>query len=275
MRWTEGTIDAAGVEIHYVRTGDGGKPPVVFIHGFTDNGRCWTRLAQALESAFDVVMVDSRNHGASATAIGSCSDIADDVAAVVVQLGLDPAAVVGHSLGAIAAAELAVRHPGLVTRLVLEDPPWRRRRVSGSPAGDSIARASAIDVRRQGLQSFIDSFDGLTHDQIVAMGREQHPGWHDLDFPAWGQSKQQVRPEAIESITPHEWAGLVPELQCSTLLIHGQVELGGIVGPGLAADIAGLSPLVSIAEIAGAGHNVRREGFEAYLGIVGPFVSGS
>ena len=260
MTWNEGVVDVDGVEIHYVRTGAGSLPPVVLIHGFTDNGRCWTRVAQAIESAFDVVMVDLRNHGESAAGVGSCSDMADDIAAVVTQLGLGPSAVVGHSLGAITAAELAVRRPELLTRLVLEDPPWRLR-----PASRSETPASETESRRQGLQAFIDSFAGMARDEIVAMGREQHPLWHDVDFPAWAHSKQQVRPEAIESITPHDWTEVVPELQCPMLLIHGEVALGGIIGTDLASQIAALNSTVMTQTIDGTGHNVRREGFEAYL----------
>jgi len=273
VRWTEGVVDAGGVDIHYVRTGDGSQPPVVLIHGFTDNGRCWERVALAIESAFDVVMIDSRNHGESSAAVGSCADMAVDVAALAAKLELAPTVVVGHSLGAITAAEFAAQHPELVTHLVLEDPPWRRRRTARP---DKAASGTAsTDARRESLQSFIDSFSGMSHDEIVEMGRSQHPLWNDLDFAAWGQSKQQVRPEAIESITRHDWAEVVPKLQCPTLLIHGEVELGGVVGGDVAAEVIALNPLVSSAEVAGTGHNVRREGFEAYLEQLRSFVSDS
>lgn len=269
--WTEGSVDADGVEIHYVRTGDGTLPPVALIHGFTDSGRCWTRVAQALEPVADVLMVDARNHGASATAVGSSADMADDVAAVVVQLGLGPVAVVGHSLGANTAAELAVRHPTLVTRLVLEDPPWRH---GGSRKSAALESADADNVasRRTGLMAFIDSFAGLSEEEIVAMGRGQHPLWHEIEFADWAMAKTQVRPEAIESITSHRWPELVPRLSCSTLLLHGEVELGGIVGPALAADVAALNELVSFETVDGAGHNIRREAFERYMSLVCPFL---
>ena len=272
MSWTEGVVDADGIDIHYVRTGDGSLPPVVLIHGFTDNGRCWTRVAQAIESAFDVVMVDNRNHGESSAAVGSCADMADDIAAVITELGLAPTAVVGHSLGAATAADLGARHPGLVRRLVLEDPPWRRHRPVAGKTGAS-GKTEMTDTRRRDLQAFIDSFAGLSHDEIVAMGRSQHPGWHERDFPAWALSKQQVRAEAIESIRFHPWAEIVPQLTCPTLLVHGDVDLGGIIGPDVAEEIAALNPLVSTAAIDGAGHNVRREGFEAYLEQLGAFLA--
>jgi N-formylmaleamate deformylase len=66
--WTEGDIDVDDDRPHFHRTGRDHAPPLVLLHGLSDNGLCWTRAAQILESDFDVVMLDARNHGDSATA---------------------------------------------------------------------------------------------------------------------------------------------------------------------------------------------------------------
>lgn len=253
--WTEGFIDSDGVSIHYVRTGDGTKPPIVMVHGFTDNARCWTRVASSLESDADVVMIDARNHGLSTAAVGTSVDMANDVAAVITALGLGSVGLIGHSLGATTAVDVAVQYPALIRRLVLEDPPWHL-------TGRHQPRS---DKRRAALQAFIDSFAGLGIEHIKAKGREEHPSWHHLDISDWAQSKLEVRAEAIESITTHPWMDLVPQIACSTLLIHGEIELGGIVGPDLAVEVASRNPHVEIAPITGAGHNVRREAYEQYL----------
>ena len=105
--WAEGDIEAGNARVHYYRTGLGEQPPVVLAHGFSDNGLCWRRMAQALEADFDVVMVDARNHGRSTTAAVGVSKMADDLAAVVVGLALQRPTVVGHSIGAATAAEMA------------------------------------------------------------------------------------------------------------------------------------------------------------------------
>ncbi len=262
--WTEGDVDAGGVGIHFVRTGTGTKPPMVLVHGFTDNGRCWTRVARALESTFDVVMIDARNHGASATAGGTSADMADDLATLVAHLGLGAVSVVGHSLGANTSAELAVRHPHLVDRLVLEDPPWRH---SSDAGGDPL-------VRRAGLASFLESFHDQSYEEILATGTQQYPRWDQADLPAWATAKQQVRPEAIESITAHHWAELVPQLRCPTLLIHGEVALGGIVDAALATEVARLNDHVAVVGLAGAGHNVRREAFNDFMTALRAFLDG-
>ena len=62
--WIEGMVEANGIRQHYYRTG-GDRRTLILLHGFTDNGLSWARVARALERDYDVVMVDARGHGLS------------------------------------------------------------------------------------------------------------------------------------------------------------------------------------------------------------------
>ena len=62
--WQSAYLEANGLRLHYTRTG-GDKPPVVLAHGFSDDGLCWTPVAEQLAAAYDVIMVDARGHGCS------------------------------------------------------------------------------------------------------------------------------------------------------------------------------------------------------------------
>jgi pimeloyl-ACP methyl ester carboxylesterase len=64
--WITAGHTAAGINIHYLRSG-GNKPPLVLLHGLIGSGACWTPLARSLESEYDVVMPDARGHGGSST----------------------------------------------------------------------------------------------------------------------------------------------------------------------------------------------------------------
>ena len=88
--WTSDYAVANGIKIHYTRTG-GTKPPLVLSHGITDNGLCWTRLAQFLEPDYDVIMYDARGHGLSdAPQEGySYTDMAADLAGLIQALDLE------------------------------------------------------------------------------------------------------------------------------------------------------------------------------------------
>lgn len=46
--WRSDFVETNGLKLHYTRTGaNSGKPPVVLAHGFSDDGLCWTPVAEA------------------------------------------------------------------------------------------------------------------------------------------------------------------------------------------------------------------------------------
>src|SRR5947209_8586918 len=141
--WSEGRVKANGITIHYHRTGGAGKPPVLLLHGITDNGLCWTRVARSLEESYDLVMPDARGHGQSDGPAGGFSIdlLAEDAAALIRALELGRPALYGHSMGAITAAALAARHPDLARTLVLEDPPFMDRQAVEEPQEQAPAAA--------------------------------------------------------------------------------------------------------------------------------------
>lgn len=262
--WTSSFVEGPAGPMHIVRTGDGSKPPLILLHGFTDNARCWERVARAFEDRFDVVMVDARNHGRSARGPGGPGELVADVIAVLDGLVLSSVAMIGHSLGGRTGAQVAADRPDLVGRLVLEDPPWTRLR----------ARRVLRMVRRRFAQGpFIESLLALDAEQILAQGRGQNPGWHDDDFPAWVEAKHQLDPRAAEALRPTWWWRTARALPCPTLLVHGDPPRGGMVSPGVAAEVADRNPRISTVRITGAGHNIRRERFDEFVRVVDEFLA--
>ena len=260
--FVEGDVDADAVRLHYYRTSGGRKlPPVVLCHGFTDNGLCWRRTALQLADDFDVVMVDARNHGRSGTAGGGVRELVADLAAVIAGLGLGSPTVIGHSIGAAVAAHLAADHPELVTRLVLEDPPWRA-------ADDAADRTRDRDEVREYLLSFAD----MTDEQIDSLGRLHHPDWDEVDRPDWVDAKRQLRVEAADQLQPAPWPDIVDRIECSTLLLHAQPGRDGIVTPEVARRAFDHNPRIVVRAVAGAGHNIRRENFTDFMASVREFL---
>jgi pimeloyl-ACP methyl ester carboxylesterase len=259
--WTDGTVDVDGVAIHFHRTGRSGRPPLVLAHGLSDNGRCWSRTVRALDDMFDVVMIDARNHGESDRAPGDITVQANDVAAVIISLGLDRPALIGHSMGASTVAMLAAERPDMVARVVLEDPPWR---------DEASGRLS--NGQRDEIRSFLRSFAAMSNAEIVEVGRRQHPEWSESEYADWAVAKQQVGELAAGNLDAPDWPATVARIACPTLLVHGEVERGGIVSPDVARRAAELNHRLSTSRIHGAGHNIRRENFDDFITVVREFL---
>jgi pimeloyl-ACP methyl ester carboxylesterase len=97
------------------------KPAVVMVHGAALDHSVWQWQSRYLaHHGHCVLAVDLPGHGRSpGAARTSVEGIADWIAALLDAAGLRQAAVVGHSMGGIAALETALRHPSRVSKLAL------------------------------------------------------------------------------------------------------------------------------------------------------------
>jgi pimeloyl-ACP methyl ester carboxylesterase len=261
---SEGDVDSEGVNVHYYRTGSGDKPALILAHGLTDNGLCWTRLAKELEERFDIVMVDARNHGGSGVAKAGRKELAGDMAQVITELGLDQPAAIGHSVGAGVVASLAADHPHLVSRIVLEDPPWF--------SGQAVDDEAKTRKRRAAFREHMEQMAAMTLTQISDFGKELSPTWADEEFPAWAASKKQVSPEAMDNLDLGHWMETVPRVQCPALLVYADAECGGIVNQDLVSLVQAENSRIKSHQIADAGHNIRREQFGEYVDVIKRFL---
>jgi len=95
-----------GLQLHVREWGKADGPPILFIHGWSQNHLCWDRQYEsALRDEFRLVAYDLRGHGMSEAPSGPENYTdgklwADDLAAIIGQLGLDRLVLVGWSYGA-------------------------------------------------------------------------------------------------------------------------------------------------------------------------------
>jgi pimeloyl-ACP methyl ester carboxylesterase len=112
-----------GVDLAYLREGEGGVP-LVLLHGWPETMRIWWRNVRPLADAgFEVIVPDLRGFGESSLAPDDLYDAvsqASDVEALVRdELGHARVVTCGGDLGGVVAQELALRFEGLVDRQVL------------------------------------------------------------------------------------------------------------------------------------------------------------
>lgn len=126
--WEQGDVEANGITQHYLRTG-GDKPVLLLLHGFMMAGPTWLRVAKALESDYDIIMLDARAHGRSGSGnpeeFEEPTTTLEDTAAFIRAMGLDKPFILGHSMGASTGIYVAATYPELVRALIAEDPGLR------------------------------------------------------------------------------------------------------------------------------------------------------
>ena len=95
----QGLVEVNGIKLFFASYGSGA--PVFLLHGGAGNGDHWANQVPALAAKFQVIVVDARGHGRSTRDAKPLSYalMADDLLALMDQLKLDKAALVGWSDG--------------------------------------------------------------------------------------------------------------------------------------------------------------------------------
>src|SRR5215210_3103174 len=108
------------VALFYEEAGEG-DPPFVFVHGWCCDHSYFAPQFEHFSHKRRVVAVDLRGHGQSDKPRQSYTieTFSDDVAWMCGELGLEKPVVIGHSLGAIVAFDLACRYPALPSAVIL------------------------------------------------------------------------------------------------------------------------------------------------------------
>lgn len=264
--WKSETIQSNGLKIHYTRTG-GNKPPFVLAHGFSDDGLCWTPIAQQLEKDYDVIMPDARGHGRSEgpeegynTAL-----MADDLAGVITGLGLSQPLVMGHSMGGATTLMLAATYPDLPGAIIIED-----AGMFNPPKPDPNNPAPA--AHRMG--GWIIEMKRRTREEMIAACRANSPTWPEAELAPWADSKLRFSFHALSrNFVAVDWENLLPKIKCPALLITADLDKGAIVKAEDAAKMQKLIPQLQVVNIPGAGHNIRREQPEKFMETVKSFVA--
>ncbi|WP_372595025.1 alpha/beta fold hydrolase [Actinotalea sp.] len=234
------------------RYGRGDGVPLVALHGWTDDGACWSPSIARWVGGREVLTVDARGHGRTPLPEEpfTIAALAGDVAAVVAEVLGRPTVVVGHSMGGLVAQELALSAPELVAGLVLEDPAWRVGRVVDS---------RGIPV---GLRDGVLAMAGREVDWLRDLGRQQNPGWPLDEIAPWAEAKHRVDPRVID--LPHrwderDWGEALAAVRVPVTLLTGRPERGAIVDAEQVRRVQDLlGPLLRHVPLP-TGHSVRRE----------------
>jgi pimeloyl-ACP methyl ester carboxylesterase len=219
-------IEIAGRRVNYVDIGEGGGAPVVLVHGLGGQWQNWLENIPRLAQERRVIALDLPGFGLSEMpgekitipSYGKC------VHALIERLELEPAAVVGNSMGGFVASEVAIQFPQVVERLVLV-----------SAAGISSANASRAPVLTVGrIATAITAYTAARH---RAMARRpvsrhaalafvaRHPSKLKADLAWEGLMKGTGKPgfdDALRACLEYDFRDRLPDISCSTLIVWGE-----------------------------------------------------
>lgn len=200
------------LQVHTLRRGAPGRPPLVLLHGFPLDHRMWLDVTDLLPGDPTVLGPDLPGFGRSPSgedvgeALGagpapSLDVAADSVAAALRAGGVERAVVAGLSMGGYVAMALAERHPALVTGLGLVS--------TRSTADDDAARARRLQVAETVVAEMrVDAVLGMRTTVLGATSRVARPdlverleGWIRDQGPlavAWAQRAMAARPDRTD-----------------------------------------------------------------------------
>jgi len=246
---------------------DTGRPPLVLLHGFTQNRRCWGLLAEDLGRDRHLLAVDLPGHGESTDAGAASVEETADLLHTTVRERFDPDVqvdVLGYSMGGRIGLAWLSAHPERIRRVV----------TIGATAGiegpDARAARRAQDEERarrleaEGLDTFLDWWLGL--DLFAGL-------------PEWTRFDRQRRANTVEGLAAslrHAGTGSMPPLWSALAERRDQGVLGDAliltgehderfleVGVRLGRCLGGRSETVP-----GAGHAAHLEAPEATTTLV-------
>ncbi len=243
------TARVGELEVAYQSLGEG--PPLLLIMGSGSTMDLWPPVVlERLSSRFQVIVFDHRGMGLTSSPPGpfTIEQLADDAAGLLAALGLQSARVLGWSMGAYVAQELALRHPARVDALVL---------YAGSCGG-----AQAVPPTAEVLRDLTDT---------AGTARERGQRLFNLLFPeSWLRShpdfyrqfpvpRERSAPESIakQGGACESWAGTyerLPGLRQPTLILAGTEDR--VVPPANALVLAERIPGSWLVRLGGAGHGV-------------------
>jgi pimeloyl-ACP methyl ester carboxylesterase len=213
-----------GVTLAYIDTGNPTGPPVVLIHGYTDNARDWVPLLPYLSKRFRLILVDIRGHGKSSKP--ECCytrlDFAYDIKLLLDALSIRQADVIGHSLGSIIAQTFAEYWPERTDRVVLVSSTGGRPPGSTAPpqfdfAAEIRKLKDPIDPDSPFMIAWWDSPTPVNPDFI----RRQRQDSAAIPLKIWLAVLDQALPGAT---TYTDLQSTLPRLKAPTLLIWGSKD---------------------------------------------------
>ncbi len=203
MQTKSNLVRVNGIELGYQVFGRG--KPLILLHGGFGSVEMFGPNVDLLAKHRQVIGLDLQSHGRSPAAKRAMTfeAMADDIAALIKELDLERAAIMGFSLGGGVALRTGIQHPELVERLVLLSTPYMR-------AGWYPEMTAGMDA--------------MGPDTAEPMKRS--PMYQDYTRVAPNADDWPVLVEQLTSLlkTDYDWSAEIPRLSMPVMLVIGDAD---------------------------------------------------
>lgn len=256
-----GNVHLDDVRLEYVEFGGDG-PGLLLLHGLFGRATTWASTAAWLTPHFRVVALDQRGHGRSDKPDDAYrrEDYIQDAAEVIQRLGLEPAVVVGHSMGALNAWVLAAQRPDLVRALVLLDMTPALR---DDGDGDWMYTWPQPFPTMGHVRAYFDGLRPGLADYFQEVMAEDPDGYRSLCQPEHMQ-------QSYRGMLSREWWAELEQVRCPALVVKG--ELSSMTPRSELQEGARRLPQGRYAEVLGAYHVVHYDQPDRWRAAVEPFL---
>jgi 3-oxoadipate enol-lactonase len=255
----------AGGTVNAAESGQSsGQAPALFLfHSLLSDRASFDAIVPRLSPSFRVIVPELPGFGASKAVGGGLADIADRMAEAVTDAGGGENIVLGNGYGGFVALQMAIRHPGIASRLILAD-----CGAAFSEEGRQAFRNMAAASKAKGLSAISD----------VAMRRlfapefqAQHPDLMRDRREAFLRSDPEVIQAACAALAELDLRPELGEVKLPVLVLVGEHDEA--TPPPMSRELAALLPNAWLKIIAGCAHVPQLQAPEMFLEAIGDFLS--
>ena len=216
---------SSGAIVHLRDEGDSEAPPIVLVHGHSEDLHTWNQLAKHLVESFRVIRFDLRRHGLTGPATDNeyrIENYVSDLSMVIEHLGIDRFILVGHSMGGRISVKYTMGNPERVSSLILIS-------ASGAPRKENTPQPMALRLMRNPLGRFLvkriwsrnmakKSLVDMVFDESSITDEEIDRMWELSKYPGSMDAMFREFAETWGDFNPSEMGGITT----NTLLIWGE-----------------------------------------------------
>ena len=265
------SFDSRGFAIHYEVHGEGSRTPLLLIMGMGGTCQGWLTVTvpDLIKDRRPIVIFDNRGAGKSEDPGGAFStvEMAEDARALLDQLGISRAHVLGGFLGGMIAQELAIAHPSRVASLILV----------GTYARADAKRRMVLDLWKSMVELHVPAELRIKKRMIWTLG-DSTLGQEDLIEAMWrfylrddAPMDDRVFVRQAEACMAHDALERIAEIIAPTLVVCGEGDI--LTPPHLAREVVARIKGSRLVLLPNAGHLVAAEQAPRFNRLVNRFLA--